>query len=176
VRFKKPIILLCTMACLVWATYLGILLFKKPARVAAIGDTIDLSPEMQRALDPDDFRPLLTGESYWLAAHPEPGQTFEQFKNAGFERRNDKRNRIYLQPLSSFEEGISPPLEDLRECTGAFFGIETRVLKAIQLEEIEITSSEIIGRKRLQYLTKDILEWLSKRIPDDCFCLVAVTM
>ncbi len=51
-------------------------------RLEAIGPTTGLSAVLQRAFAADDtFPPMPTpGPNDWLAAHREPGQTFEQFE------------------------------------------------------------------------------------------------
>ena len=49
---------------------------------AAVGDLSALPPLLKRAFAPDspDLRPIPDSGSHdWLAAHPEPGQTFDDF-------------------------------------------------------------------------------------------------
>src|SRR5205807_9729596 len=49
----------------------------------AIGDVSSLAPVLQRAFAPDAsaFEPIpQAGPNDWLAVHPEPGQTFDQFE------------------------------------------------------------------------------------------------
>ena len=49
----------------------------------AIGPVNGLPPALQRALATEDFTPLpAPGPQDWLAVHPEPGQTFEEFQRS----------------------------------------------------------------------------------------------
>ena len=51
-------------------------------RLKAIGPVNGLPPALQRALATEDFTPLpAPGPQDWLALHPEPGQTFEEFRS-----------------------------------------------------------------------------------------------
>jgi archaemetzincin len=147
-------------------------------RMRAIGSTKDLAPMLQRALDPaDDFEPLpAPGPSDWLAAHPEPGQSFAQFVQSKPNQPDKKRRIIYLQPLGEFRPGQSPPLDLLRDYAAAYFTLEVRVLPTGDLREQAITTRRNPTTQNRQLLTTDILAALQKRIPQDAFCVLGITM
>ena len=84
-------------------------------RLKAVGPTNALPPALQRALATEDFAPLpAPGPQDWLAVHPEPGQTFEEFRRGQPNRPDEQRHIIYLQPLGKFPEKQSSSTEMLR--------------------------------------------------------------
>jgi len=147
-------------------------------RQSAIGPVSGLPATMQRALDPAvGFAPIPAPKSNdWLANHPEDGQTFGQFAASRPNLPKDQRKKIYLLPLGGFSTGRSPLLETLREYAALYFGLETKLLPAVPIGR-EIATSRINPfTKNRQLLTSDILRWLVKILPDDAFCLLALTM
>ncbi|MCL5282445.1 MAG: archaemetzincin [Planctomycetes bacterium] len=150
----------------------------KEQRLEAIGSTAGLPPILQRAFAPaSDFEPLpAPGSSDWLAVHPEPGQSFEQFVRSGPNRPDRKRNILYLQPLGEFRAGAAPPLESLREYAAAYFALEVRVLPSLSLNQENSTTRRNPATGNRQLLTTDILAALKKRITEDAFCLLGITM
>jgi len=144
----------------------------------AVGSTEELSPLLQRAFDPgDDFPPIpAPGPNDWLAAHAEPGQSFEQFVGSRPNRPDARRRILYLQPLGDFREGVAPPVDSLRDYAAAYFALEVRVLPKLSLDERTITTRRNPATKNRQLLTTDILAALRKRIPQDAFCLLGITM
>jgi archaemetzincin len=147
-------------------------------RLRAIGSTKGLSRTLQRALDPaDDFGPLpAPGPSDWLAMHPEPGQSFDEFLRSKPNLPDGKRNTLYLQPLGEFRAGQSPPLESLRDYAAAYFMLPVRILPPLRLEGRDMTTRQNPTTRNRQLLTTDILTALKKRIPKDAFCLLGITM
>jgi archaemetzincin len=155
--------------------------FKPPSfqqRLAAIGPTSGLPETLPRALTPgDDFEPLpVPGPSDWLSNHPEDGQTFQTFIDSRANRPDGKRNKLYLLPLGQFAEGEAPPLDRLREFASAFFMLGVEVLPGLDLAESRITSRRNPHTGRPQLLTGDILALLRRRLPDDAYALLGITM
>jgi archaemetzincin len=150
----------------------------KEQRLQAIGTTARLSPALQRAFDPTtDFEPVpAPGPNDWLAVHPEPGQSFEQFARSGPNRPDKKKSILYLQPLGEFRTGEAPPLESLREYAAAYFALEVRVLPSLSLDQRNIATRRNPTTGNRQLLTTDILAVLKKRIAEDAFCLLGITM
>jgi archaemetzincin len=150
----------------------------KAQRLQAIGTAAGLSPLLQRAFAPaEDFEPVSApGPNDWLAVHPEPGQSFEQFVRSGPNRPDKKRKILYLQPLGEFREGAAPPLESLRQYAAAYFAMEVRALPGPDLDKENITIRRNPTTGNRQLLTTDILTALKKRMPDDAFCLLGITM
>jgi archaemetzincin len=147
------------------------------ARIAAIGDTSYLSPELQRAFDPaGDFLPMPEpGPNDWLAEHPEPPQTFDQFLRADTHVPGGGRTVIYLLPIGEFSAS-APALTSLSAIVHAFFTLEVRILPAVPLSELAATTRINEATHKRQLLAPDVLAWLAKRLPEDAFGLVAVTM
>lgn len=155
--------------------------FKLPdekRRLEAIGPLDKLSQPLRRAFTPGaDFRPInAPGPNDWLSNHPEPGQTFEDYRHQGFIKPDQSRKIIYLQPIGDFDPESSPPLETLREFAAAYFAMPVELVKAVPSEEQKFTSriNQYTGKRQL--LATDILEFLKKRLPADAFCVLGVTM
>jgi len=155
--------------------------FKPPGeqeRLAAIGDTTGSPETLRRALVPgDDFEPISTaGPHDWLANHPEPGQTFDQFLHSNPHRPDKQRSKLYLQPLGEFAEGRSPPLDRLQKFAAAFFMLEVKVLPPMGLANSRITTRRNHYTGQTQLLTGDILTLLRKKLPEDAYALLGITM
>jgi archaemetzincin len=146
---------------------------------AAVGDLAGLSLVLRRALSADvsDFEPIpKPGPHDWLAVHPEPGQTFDEFKISAPNRPSESRRIIYLQPLVDFAADRSPPIEKLREFAAAFFVMEVKALPAASLDASRFTTRRNPNTGNLQILTGDVLGFLKARVPADAFCVLAITM
>ncbi len=155
--------------------------FRTPSaadRLAAIGPLAGLPEPVRRALDPQqDFQPLPPPRpNDWLANHPEPGQTFEQFVDSRPNRPAPKRNVLCLQPLGVFDARRSPPLESLRRFAAAFFMVETRLMPPADIGKHRIRSRRNPWTGQPQLLTVDILEALRHIIPADAFAVLGITM
>ncbi|HYY14678.1 MAG TPA: archaemetzincin [Chthoniobacterales bacterium] len=145
----------------------------------AIGDLNGLPPLLQLAFAPDTeaFQPIpQPGRSDWLAVHPEPGQTFVQFKASRPNRPTQDRHLIYLQPLGGFVPERSPALDKLREFAAAFFAMEVKVLPAIAIEHSRFTTRRNPLTGNRQILTGDVLQFLQSHVANDAFCVLGITM
>jgi archaemetzincin len=160
---------------------LGIMAFKvpdEPTRIDAIGSLEGLPQELRRALEPgDDFLPMnKPGPHDWLANHPEPGQSFDQYVKQGFVKPDKRRNKIYLLPIGEFAEGKSPSLTSLKQCASGYFGLDVKVLAAIDATGHGFTTRTNPYTEKRQILTHDILSLLKKKLPGDAFCILGITM
>lgn len=160
-------------------------------RLAAIGPTAGLPPALQRALAPGaDFVPLpAPGPHDWLANHPEPGQTFAEFVRSRPLRPDQARHKLCLQPLGEFDpqaaalfgpdptaKGEQQPLETLRRFAATFFMLDVEVLPPLPLDQAHVRARRNPCTGRRQLLTGDILRLLRRRLPDDAFALLGITM
>jgi archaemetzincin len=156
------------------------IVFKQPAteeRLKAIGPANALPPPLQRALAIEDFAPLpAPGPHDWLAVHPEPDQTFEEFRRGEPNRPDEQRRVIYLQPLGNFPERQSPSTEMLRQYAAAFFQMELKILPPVNIVPGDFTTRTNRTTNRRQILTRDVLRWLQWHSPEDAFCLLGITM
>lgn len=143
----------------------------------AIGATADLSPELQRAFDPaGHFTPMgppRPGD--WLAEHPEAPQTFADYIDSSPNLPNGTRRVIYLLPLGDFPPG-TPAMPSLAEIVKAFFTLEVRILPAVPVADVQARRRVHDGTHKRQLLAPDVLRWLTRRVPDDAYALMAVTM
>ncbi len=145
------------------------------SRVAAIGLRPDMPRALARALDPSHFVPLgKPGPLDWLASHPEPGETFQQYGKSWPNRPDAQRHVIYLQPLGTFGAD-APPVELLQKYAAAFFMLEVKVLPPLPVDPKITSRPNPFGGPR-QLRTGDILARLGALLPPDGFCLLAITM
>ncbi|MFQ5806076.1 MAG: archaemetzincin [Phycisphaerae bacterium] len=155
-------------------------------RLAAIGRTEGLPETLRRALTPaDDFERIPEpGPSDWLANHPEEGQTFEGFVRSHPNRPDKKRGKLYLQPLGEFDlrapgesgKRQTLPLDRLQQFAAAFFMTDVEVLPAVSLAESGVATRRNPYTGNTQVLTGDILRLLRKKLPDDAYALLGITM
>lgn len=144
----------------------------------AIGMTDGLPQTLKRSLKPNkDFKPIPGPKAGdWLAQHPEPGQTYEDYVEAKPDRPNRRRNKIYLQPVGEFPEGKSAPVEMLQDYADAYFMMDVKVLPTLPVSATELTTRVNPLTRNRQILSLDVLYSLKRRIPDDAFCVLALTM
>ena len=146
-------------------------------RLRAIGTTTGLPETLKRALEPGaDFKPIpVPRDGDWLAMHREDGQTFDEYVRSRPNRPTGNRKKIYLQPLGQFPpEAVS--LETLRQYSAAYFAMEVEILPPLSLTTATLTSRINPFTRKRQFLTTRILEKLESKLPDDAFCVLAVTM
>jgi archaemetzincin len=155
--------------------------FKPPTaeeRLNAIGKTEGLQETLRKALEPaDDFEPIPAPQpGDWLAVHYELGQTFDEFVKSKPNRPDKTRNKIYLQPLGEFPKMQVPLTQILKEYASAYFAMQVEVLPPLTLDGRNITTRINTYTRKPQILTSDVLAILKEKIPDDAFCLLAITM
>ena len=145
--------------------------------VAAIGDTSGLSKEQIASFDPKGFDVLgKPGPSDWLANHREAGQTFPQYMRGQPNVPNQKRNKIYLQPLGEFD-ATKPgqSIDQIKDFANRYFQMEVIVLPPTEVDEKAI-KSRTGGEGQTQLLSTDVLQWCKGQLPDDAYCILAITM
>ena len=157
------------------------MVFKPPnsaRRFHAIGSVEELSETLRLAFEPStDFEPIPTpNPNDWLAMHLETGQIYSDFVKSKPKRPNSIQCRIYLQPFGDFPKGRSPSVERLRAYTAVFFQMDVEVLSPLTLGDYHVTTRINPFTRKRQILTKDVLDILRKRLPDDGFCILALTM
>jgi archaemetzincin len=138
------------------------------------GDVSRLSKALRRALDPTDgFAPIHESTAAdWLVMHPEPGQTFEQFRGGERNTPFPGRDVIRVFPLDAFQGEVLPALDVLVEYAAAFFMMPVKVTTPERLP----TFTTRKGRAGpTQTLSTDVLNWLKFELPSDTFCGIAVT-
>ena len=146
-------------------------------RVAAIGDTSDLSPELRRAFDPSgDFSPMpKPRQNDWLAEHREKPQSYRDWLNQDTHVIAGPRRVIYVLPIGDFPSS-APSIETLLTIMRGFFTIEVRTLPAVKVAAVTAKTRIHTGTRKQQLLAPDVLKWLTTRVPEDAFGVVAITM
>jgi len=143
----------------------------------ALGPTQKLPATLQKAFMLSEvFQPLTCPQcGDWLAVHPEPGQTFEDFVHGDWHQPGPRRGKIYLQPVGAFVRGQSPPLERLRELAAAYFALEVELLPVLEVDKQSFTTriNSLTGNRQL--LVDDFLALLQNRLPADAFCMLGIT-
>ena len=168
--------------CILTASVCLALDFKPPGpaeQQRAIGSTKQLPVAFRRALLPEDnFLPIrMPKAGDWLASHPEAGQTFDDFRDSRSNRPDRRRNKIYLQPYGEFSKDKSPSLKQLQGYAAAYFAMEVMlVLPPQTFNTHDLTTRINSSTGRRQLLSADVLALLKKDLPDDAFCLLAITM
>jgi archaemetzincin len=149
----------------------------QPPRVLAIGDVSIRTPAVQRALDwHHDFEPMgKPAPDEWMAAHPEPAQTFDAYTNAVAHVPSEPRKVIYLLPLGAFPAD-AVAMETMATVVRAYFTLEVRVLPAVPIQQVAVRSRINDGTNKRQFHAPQLLDWLKPRVPDDAYALMAITM
>lgn len=130
-------------------------------------------------------------KSAWVLSHKELPQTFTDFalqrscrfhnnenKSSTGRGRNKKtmikneRKKIYLVPIGDFSSECSPSLDLLCQYASLYFCLPVELLPIIPIENITWR----MNRNVKQLFTDDILNLLSKHLPEDALCLLGVTM
>src|SRR5437016_3933711 len=76
---------------------------------AALGALDDVPAKHRRAFGARGFRPLpAPGPDDWLAVHPEPGQTFDDFVGGAPNVPDADRGTLCMLPLGAFTASIDP--------------------------------------------------------------------
>ena len=147
----------------------------KRDRLHAAGYLTGLDKEMTAAFtDAGEFSPIpKPGASDWLVAHPEKGQTYQQYLGSNPNQVSRSRRVLYIQPLGGFDKKKAPAIEVLREFTEAYF-YPMKVVVRPTLHPRKITSRMNGGRQ--QWLTTDLLNDLQRKLPNDAYSMLGVTM
>ena len=122
----------------------------------------------------DFFQPIpAPGSRDWLASHEEAGQTYRQYELSLPNRPDDTRSKIYILPLGKFEAD-DPPLEQVREYTGLFFGLPVVLLEPTPTPDVTKRTNDFTHQE--QWQAGELLDTLEAKLPDDAYCLLGVTM
>ncbi len=146
-------------------------------RARAIGQTQYLPPDQRTAFaESSHYQPKTApSASDWLANHPEPGQTFDQFLMGRRNRFQPPRQTIYIQPLGKFTELEKSTLNLVKTYAQVYFQADVKLQDIAQLDPAQI-KSRLQGDHHLQLLSTDVLGWLGKDLPADAYARIAVTM
>lgn len=127
---------------------------------------------------PDLFAPMPEpGPHDWMAAHPEPRQSFREYKWSRPIRPTRGRHTLVVSPVGTMSGEQREQLAVLREYLGLFYTLPCRDGPTVGLGSVTSRERSILGRRVTQYLTGDILhKVLAPALPRDAVCLQGVTM
>lgn len=113
----------------------------------------------------------------WLASHPEPGQTFDQYRATNPNRPSSKLTTIYVQPIGTFSEAENQVLDRARQLLAVFYRLPVKTLEPILLADIPNKASRkhpSVGNDQLltTYVLNDLLP---QRRPRDAVAVLALT-
>jgi archaemetzincin len=133
-------------------------------------------PKVAQVVEQEDaaaFPPLPpAGPSDWRTAHPEPAQSFHEFRRGP--RRPVTSQRRVLRFLALGEVSrAGVEVEVLKEHLAAYYGVPVRDLENARPPTFTTRVSAISRRE--QTLTTDVLDWLEGQVPADAYGVVAVT-
>ncbi len=133
--------------------------------------------EAQAKLRPLHRKLAPPGRGDWLANHPEPGQTFDQYIQSKPVVPTAARRTIYVQPLGDFTEKQGRIIALAAEYIGLYFNLPVKTLTGMPLSVVPAEARRAHptwGVK--QVLSTWVLDKLLKpRVPKDAFALIAFT-
>lgn len=153
--------------------------FTKDQCQAAVGPASGLKPDLRRAFtDVGQFAAKKEPTALdRLGAHEEPGQTFGQYLSSRPNLPGSVRKKLYVLPIGSFEKGVAPDLEKLKAYAAAYYHpMVVEMLPVVADAEVPAKMRSNSLTKRNQWLTTDILGWLTRKLPADAYAMIAVTM
>jgi len=117
------------------------------------------------------------GPSDWLANHPEPGQTFEEYLASRPVGPTKERRTIYVQPLGDFTPAQRKIITLTADFMGRYFNLPVKVKEDLPLSLIPARARRVHpswGMK--QILSTHVLdEVLAPRLPKDAVAYIAFT-
>lgn len=141
----------------------------KPKKI----DAVKLSDESIDKLKPNDVPLGEIQSGDWLDSHPEPGQTFGDYKKSTPVSPDDLHRIIYLQPLGDFTLIQESIIAQTAQYLSLFFNLRTVVLPTRKENDIPSSARRFRGHEQL--LTGYILDELEINIPKDGIVIMAIT-
>ncbi len=126
---------------------------------------------------PDLFKPMPPPKpGDWMAAHPEPRQSFAQYVRSRPVRPTQGRHTLVVSQVGPMSAEEKQRLGILREFLGLFYSLPVREGPALTLKNVTSRDRTILGQRVTQYLTGDILrKVLAPALPRDAVCLQGIT-
>ena len=113
----------------------------------------------------------------WMAAHPEPAQSFQEYVAMRPNIPTHGRHTIYISALGPMPARDRERLATLREYLELYYTLPVRGGADLGLEGVTSRDRQMFGRTVRQFMTGDILgKVLPPALPRDAYCLQAVTL
>jgi len=140
--------------------------------------TPDVSEDPPAWYAPDLFEPMPAPKpGDWMAAHPEPRQSFAAYVRSDPIRPSRRRHTLVVSQVGPMDAEEAGRLATLREFLGLYYRLPVREGPAIGLDRARSRRRSFLGRRVPQYLTADILrKALAPALPRNAVCLQGVTM
>lgn len=131
----------------------------------------------QQSISPEDasglFKPLpKPSPGDWLYEHEEPGQTLDQFLKSERNIPGGKRKYLYLQPVWMEDASLLGRLAVFAE---AYFRIPVKIVENVSPSKKYFRLRNNSSSRKEQVHAGLLLEYLKERVPEDAFCVQAVT-
>ncbi len=113
----------------------------------------------------------------WLWQHPEPGQSFAEYKTSKPVRPAGRRRVLYIQPLGEFSETQQRILDRTVEYMHLYFGLLVKKLPPLSLDVIPPEARRVHPSWGMaQILSTYVLDQvLIRRVPRDAVAVLALT-
>lgn len=146
-------------------------------RRAAIGDVSSLARTLRSAFAPSaQFDPIsMPSAGDWLAEHKEDGQTFDDYVASAPNKPDDDRGVIYIVPVGPLSAPGNPSVATLTDYVSRFYQLPVKALPAIAVGRVSTYRRINAGTGKPQLLAGEIMRLLKQRLPQDAYCLIAVT-
>ena len=157
------------------ASWVAVNQFWTPARSFSSEEQMDAREVAQaiRSLH-RDMGPVRTGD--WLASHKEAGQTFKQYLQCNPNVLEEKRNKLYIQPIGEFNENQLRIVNLTSEFMALYFDCEVKILETKSTNHFPAKAKRLHSAGMRQLLTTYILyDVLQPSLPDDAFAMIAFT-
>ncbi len=123
------------------------------------------------------FKPMgKPGTSDWLAAHTEPGQTFEEYLDADPTKPTKERQKIYVLPLGTFNAKQQKLIEIAAGYLEVFYDLSVVQLPSKSLNapiaNIRVNKATKLRQIKTGYILNDVLK---RAIPPDAAAVIAFT-
>jgi len=140
-----------------------------------VGSLSRLEPRVARAFEvTSQFGPVPEpGPNDWLAFNPEPPQSVVSYAGSGPNIPRAPRDTIVIVALSELDGSKGADLQTLVQYARDFFGVDVRVLEGVTMEDLEPGRRTHYGEPQVN--AADILDALEERVPEDAYCVIALT-
>ena len=113
----------------------------------------------------------------WLAVHPEPGQSFQEYLSSDPVTPRGQRRVIYIQPLGEFTPSQQRIVDLTADFMGRYFSLPVKVQDHVPLSVISANARRRHPEWGMeQILTGYVLDVLLRpRLPEDAAACIALT-
>ncbi len=122
------------------------------------------------------FTPMTAREGDWLEAHPENGETFDEYLRSSPTLPTAERKTIYIQPIGKFTPAQRQAIKLTAEYMRAFYNLPVvlREERAIGNVPDDMTRTQYPNNRQIRtsYFIDDVLP---KMLPDDAAALICLT-